>query len=206
MGTHKITDKWDLVLERNFKDIFNNLLKVVKINLNYKLFIMNYLKLSIGILIALSASRFIPHPPNFTSLIALSFYVPAMFGIRYIPVVLIAFIFTDIIIGFHQTLLFTWGSIFLIGYLSCLFIFRGNFLLRIFGSLSGAFIFFLLTNFGVWLLGGYGYTINGFLTCYFLALPFFTNTIAATLFFSILIEAIYTVYSLGRKFDIVKKN
>ena len=41
---------------------------------------MNYLKVSIGIFFALAASRFIPHPPNFTSLIALSFYVPALLG------------------------------------------------------------------------------------------------------------------------------
>ena len=30
----------------------------------------------IGIFTSLAASRFIPHPPNFTSLLALSFYVP----------------------------------------------------------------------------------------------------------------------------------
>ena len=41
---------------------------------------MNYLKISIGIFLALAASRFIPHPPNFTSLLALSFYVPAFIG------------------------------------------------------------------------------------------------------------------------------
>ena len=39
----------------------------------------------------LAASRFIPHPPNFTSVIALSFYVPIIFGSRYIPIVLIGF-------------------------------------------------------------------------------------------------------------------
>ena len=55
---------------------------------------MNYLKISIGIFIALAASRFIPHPPNFTSLIALSFYVPAILGIRYLPALLISFVLT----------------------------------------------------------------------------------------------------------------
>ena len=60
---------------------------------------MNYLKIAIGVLIALSASRFIPHPPNFTSLIALSFYVPALLGLRFIPAMLIAFVLTDFIIG-----------------------------------------------------------------------------------------------------------
>ena len=74
---------------------------------------MHYLKITLGILLALSASRFIPHPPNFTSLLALSFYIPVLFGIRFIPALIVAFILTDLIIGFHQSVFFTWGSIIL---------------------------------------------------------------------------------------------
>ena len=77
---------------------------------------MNYLKIFIGIFLVLSASRFIPHPPNFTSLIALSFLVPFLLGARFIPAVLICFVITDLFIGFHSTLLFTWGSVFLISF------------------------------------------------------------------------------------------
>ena len=52
---------------------------------------MNFLKISISILLTIAVSRLIPHPPNFTSLIAFSFYIPALFGYRYIaPVILIA--------------------------------------------------------------------------------------------------------------------
>ena len=82
---------------------------------------MNYLKIAICVLIALSASRFIPHPPNFTSLLALSFYIPAVFGVRYIPVVIVALFFTDLIIGFHSTMLFTLGSVIIIGLISKFF-------------------------------------------------------------------------------------
>ena len=82
---------------------------------------MNYFKVSIGIFIALAASRFIPHPPNFTSLLALSFYVPAILGARYIPVLLIGFVFTDLIIGFHAVTFFTWGSVIFIGLASKFF-------------------------------------------------------------------------------------
>ena len=59
---------------------------------------MRYLKVSIFILISLSLSRFIPHPPNFTSLIALSFYLPAFFGRKYIPIILTSFLITDLVI------------------------------------------------------------------------------------------------------------
>ena len=78
---------------------------------------MQYLKFSIGIFIVLASSRFIPHPPNFTALIALGFYIPAFFGLRFIPIVTICFAITDIFLGFHSIIIFTWGSILLIGLL-----------------------------------------------------------------------------------------
>ena len=79
---------------------------------------MSYLKISLGIFLALAASRFVPHPPNFTSLIALSFYVPAFLGPNYILALIFGFILTDLVIGFHSLTIFTWGSVFMIGYLS----------------------------------------------------------------------------------------
>ena len=153
---------------------------------------MYYIKVAFGVLIFLSASRFIPHPPNFTSLIALSFYIPAVFGLRYIPVVILSLFFTDLIIGFHSTMLFTYGSVILIGLISEYF--NKSILFRICGALLGAMIFFLISNFGVWLSCSYGYTFNGFLSCYILALPFFGYTILSTLVFSITIETLYKFY------------
>jgi hypothetical protein len=152
---------------------------------------MSYLKISIGIFLALSITRFIPHPPNFTSLIALSFYVPVIFGTSFIPFVIFAFIATDIVIGLHSTIFFTWGSVLLIGLISKYFL--KNFSNRILGALCGAVIFFIITNFGVWSLGSYGYSINGLISCYIAAIPFFSYTIISTLFFSLTIEFIYMV-------------
>ena len=150
---------------------------------------MNYLKFTIGIFLVLAASRFIPHPPNFTSLIALSFYVPAFLGIRYIPALIFSFVITDAIIGFHSVTIFTWGSVIIIGLLSKYFI--KNIFSRISGALVGCCLFFLITNFGIWSLGTYGYTIEGFILCYTLAIPFFAYNIISTLIFSSIIEAVY---------------
>lgn len=148
---------------------------------------MSYLKISMAIFLALATSRFIPHPPNFTSLITLSFYVPIFFGIRFIPVVMFSFALTDFIIGFHSVMIFTWGSVLLIGLL--INFFYTNMIRRILGVLVGAIIFFILTNFGVWMVSGY-YEISlaGLISCYVLAIPFFSNTILATIFFSTIIE------------------
>ena len=150
---------------------------------------MSYLKISIGIFLALAASRFVPHPPNFTSLIALSFYVPALLGLRYLPILILSFIITDLFIGFHGVTLFTWGSVILIGLGSKFF--TKTILNRIFGSLLGASLFFIITNFGVWTSGSYTYTFEGFLLCYTLAIPFFTYSLISTFVFSGVIEGIY---------------
>ena len=147
---------------------------------------MSYIKITLGILLVLSTSRFIPHPPNFTSLLALSFYIPAILGVRFIPALIFCFAITDLIIGFHGVTLFTWGGVILIGLLSKFFIF--SITSRISGALIGASLFFLITNFGVWSLGSYGYTSEGLIVCYTLALPFFGNTLISTFIFSSIIE------------------
>ena len=150
---------------------------------------MNYLKISLGIFVVLAASRFIPHPPNFTSLLALSFYIPALLGVRYLPILIISFAITDFFIGFHSTTFFTWGSVVFIGLLSKYFV--NNLMSRMSGALIGACLFYLITNFGVWSLGSYGYTSQGFINCYTLALPFFSYSLISTFIFSAVIETIY---------------
>ena len=154
---------------------------------------MNYYKATLSIFVLLAVSRFIPHPPNFTSLIALSFYVPAFLGIRFLPVVIICFGLTDFIIGFHGTIFFTWGSVLLIGLLSQFF--KKNLIVRISGALIGAFVFFIITNFGVWTSGFYGYSISGLVACYVLALPFFSFNLISTFIFSGLIEITYKIFN-----------
>ena len=158
---------------------------------------MNYLKIFVGIFIALAASRFIPHPPNFTSLLALSFYIPVLFGVRYLPALLISFVATDLIIGFHDVTFFTWGSVILIGLGSKFF--KTTIFARISGALLGAFLFFVITNFGIWSLSSYGYTIEGLITCYTLAIPFFAYSLISTFVFSVIIESVY-------KFKFIKLN
>ena len=158
---------------------------------------MNYLKASLGILLVLSSSRLIPHPPNFTTLLALTFYIPALLGLRYLPILIISFVITDFIIGFHHVILFTWGSVFFIGLVSQRFL--KNRLYRIFGALFGAFLFYLITNFGVWSLGLYGYTFNGLILSYTLAIPFFMHSLISTFIFSAIIETVYKFYNLKVK-------
>ena len=150
---------------------------------------MKLILTSISIFLALAMSRFIPHPPNFTSLIALSFYVPVFLGISYIPFLIISFAITDIVIGYHTGTFFTWGSVFLIGIISHFF--HKNLISRISGALLGALIFFIVTNFGVYLSGMYSMTFAGLILTYTMAIPFFAYSVISTLCFSVLIEICY---------------
>ena len=134
---------------------------------------MNYIKISIGIFAALAVSRFIPHPPNFTSLIALSFYVPVLMGRKFIPAVIISFVISDLIIGLHSSVAFTWGSVLIIGYIT--------------------------ENFGVWSLGMYPSNINGLAQSYIMALPFFGYSIISTFLFSSIIETVCHFYKMIQK-------
>jgi len=152
---------------------------------------MTYLKFTIGIFVILAVSRLIPHPPNFTSLLALSFYIPAIFGRKFIPSIMLSFLLTDLIIGFHNTTFFTWGSVLVIGIISKFF--SNKIFLRLLGAIFGAAIFFIITNFGVWIVGGYEANIHGLFTSYTMAIPFFTYSLLSTVFFSILIEVVIKV-------------
>ena len=164
-----------------------------------------YLKISILIFCILALSRFVPHPPNFTSLLALSFYIPVLLGLRYLPALLVSFAITDLIIGYHTGTHWTWGSVLIIGLASQYF--SKNVNTRILGSLSGACIFFIITNFGVWLTGNiYDYSFNGFIKCYILAIPFFTYSLLSTVLFSIIFECILKFYQASSKIFKVSKS
>ena len=118
--------------------------------------------------------RYIPHPPNFTPVIALSMYGSIFFGLSAIPFIILAFAASDLFLGFHSLLIFTWGSLLLIGLTSKYY---KSVLSRILGCFISALIFYIITNFGVWSNGSYGYTSEGLFLCYTLALPFFGYSI-----------------------------
>ena len=156
---------------------------------------------SIGILFLF---RFLPHPPNFTPVIAMAFYLPVFFGMWCIPFLILAFAITDIVIGFHSLLFWTWGSLALIGLISK---YSNRILSRLFLSFVGAIIFFIISNFGVWFTGSlYQQSLEGLIQCYIMALPFFTNTLLSTVIFSLIIE--FVVFNKKFNFipQLLKKN
>ena len=144
-----------------------------------------HLKILGGFFLTIMFFRYIPHLPNFTPVLAITFYGTIIFGRNSLLFIVLAFALSDVFIGFHNQLFWTWGSLFLIGFI-------GPFFKGMFGRFTGVFlsslIFFILTNLGVFLSGYYGFGFESLVLCYTLAIPFFTNTLTSTIIFTILIE------------------
>ena len=136
-------------------------------------------------LVFLIIARLIPHPPNFSPIIASAIFAPILLKNRYYGsiVPLIALFITDLIIGFHIYQLVIYLTIITISLVSP---FKKYFKINlIIYSIGASIWFFIITNFAVWLAWDY-YPKNfeGLITCYILAIPFFTNTLLSSIFFT----------------------
>ena len=132
-------------------------------------------------------SRIIPHPPNFTPILASAIMAPLlmndrMFGIA-IPI--LGMFIADVVIGFHPYQLVIYLTIATIGLVSTM---QVNYTKLAVLSVSSSVWFFLTTNFAVWLAWDYyPKSFEGLITCYTMAIPFFTNTLISTIVFTALL-------------------
>ena len=160
----------------------------------------------ISLIIILAFARLIPHPPNFTPIIAvaiISGYFFKNFNLS-VLILLAAMLISDLFIGFYENVFFVYASLLLITFIFHKISKKINFKnLFIFGF-AGSLIFFIISNFGVWILGSpgvdnlpYDKNLNGLIECYILAIPFFGNTFLSTLIFSY--PAIFIYRSLAAR-------
>ena len=141
------------------------------------------------LILLLTFSRVIPHPPKFTPIIAVAIMSGYFFKKIYfsIPILLISMLLSDIFIGFHLNMIFVYSGLFFIVIIFNNKIHSLNYKNSLFYAFCGSLIFFIISNFGVWVLSDlYDKNLNGLLSCYILAIPFFTNTLLSTIFFTYL--------------------
>ena len=140
------------------------------------------------LVVFLVASRVVPHPPNFTPVLAVAIFAPYFFRELAIAVSvpLVAMVLSDLIIGMHSYMLWVYGVVAASTLISYILRYTGSHLFRVGAlALGSCLIFFLVTNFGVWLGSGfYPKTTEGLIVCYLAALPFFGNTLVSTVAFS----------------------
>jgi len=137
-------------------------------------------------------TRFIPHVSNFTPVVAIALFAGFYLNKRYailIPLLLMAV--SDLFLGFHNVIIFTWGSVVLVSILGISQKQRKSIPTVAGSSLISAILFFLITNFGVWLAGWYTHTFAGLINCYAMGIPFFRNTLLATLGYTAVLFGAY---------------
>jgi hypothetical protein len=90
---------------------------------------------------------------------------------------------SDLFLGLHSTMLGVYVSFGLIALLGMQM--KQVSIKSVLGnSLLGAIIFFVVTNFAVWVAGWYGHTFAGLVVCYEMAIPFFRATLASSVLYS----------------------
>src|SRR3990167_2733604 len=150
--------------------------------------VKNILPLSLIVLSAV-LSRILPHPPNFAPISGIALFSGSyLSGFNAFLLPLGIMFLSDMIIGFHSTILYVYGSFFLIVCLGKLLRKKNSFISLATTSFASSLIFFIITNFGVWLNGGlYTKNLQGLEQSYIMALPFFKNTIAGDFFYAFLL-------------------
>lgn len=146
----------------------------------------------VALILGATLLRLAPLPANFSPIAAVALFAGAMFTRNRavgIFVGLTSLLISDLFIGFYAAMPFVYGSYVLIALL-------GRGLLNNkedrpqwsavgMSSLAASAIFFLVSNFGVWVEGVlYPRTLEGLAQCYFAAVPFFWNTLLSDLVFT----------------------
>ena len=159
-----------------------------KINKNIK----NYF-LPICLILVLSFSRLIPHPWNFTPILAVGIFSGFYFKnfILSLFIVVLSMFIGDLFLGFHSTMFFTYISLALAVVIG-LFIKHFKFTEILFSGLASSVCYFIITNFGAWLtLEMYEKNFAGLLQSYTLAIPFFHNTLISTFLYLIVLKLLF---------------
>jgi hypothetical protein len=152
-----------------------------------------------SLIVAAALSRIIPHPANVAPITALALFSGAYLDKKTAVLVsLAAMLLSDYFIGFYSGMLWVYGSFFAIGLIG-LWLRKHKSPVSIMGaSIVGSVMFFVVTNFGVWLGSQvtYQHTLAGLALCYTAAIPFFRNTLIGDLAY---VGAMFGAFELAQK-------
>ena len=149
------------------------------------------------VLIALAFfGRVLPHPANFTPLAAVAIFGGVVLPRRWaVTLPLVGMVLSDLVIGLHPLIAYTWGSFALIAIGSSWLMKKVTVASALGASLSASVLFFVVSNFGVWAEGRlYDRTLSGLVSCYYNALPFFRGTVLGDLVF---VGMLFGAYALA---------
>ena len=154
--------------------------------MNSKLISPRFLVLC-AMIAAAAFTRLIPHLPNFTAIGAMALFGGAYFTNKKLAfaVPLIAMFLTDLILGFHSTIVAVYLAFALMVVIGMTIIRKKKVSNIILASVVASVLFFIITNFAFWITGVlYPVTFAGLAECYIAALPFFGYNLLGNLFYA----------------------
>lgn len=143
--------------------------------------------------------RLLPHPPNVAPAVGIGLFCGAVLARRHslwVPVAVMAL--GDAALGFQWVHLFGWAAILASALIGWGLKDRRRPARVAVASVAGSTVFFLLSNFGVWLLGcvpgWYPATFPGLLACYAAGLPFYRNSLGGDLLYAGILFGTYELF------------
>jgi hypothetical protein len=143
--------------------------------------------------------RLVPHPPNFTPIGAMALFSGAYLGRRAFAFAtpLSALLLSDLVLGFYHGQATVYFSVALIVMIGMAALTRVSALRVGAAAIASSVLFFVITNFGMWMFSGiYPRSLAGLQACYVAAIPFFQNTIAGDLFYATLLFGGFKILEL----------
>ncbi len=144
-------------------------------------------------------SRLLPHPPNVAPITALALFGGVYLDKKFAFIVpLAALLISDYFIGFYSGMEWTYASFVAIGLIGLWLKNHNSVAMTVSASLTGSVLFFIVTNFGVWLSSQvtYPHSFAGLVECYVAAIPFFRNTLLGDVVY---VGAMFGLYETAKK-------
>ena len=134
-------------------------------------------------------TRIIPHPPNMTAIGAIALFSGAFLYDKRLAFIIptIIMLISDLVLG-YQLALSVYLSFLIIVSLGFVLAKKNTGISVINMSLLASVIFYVLTNFSVFISSPlYSKTFVGLIECYTLAIPFFLNTLIGNIVYSLIL-------------------
>jgi hypothetical protein len=146
----------------------------------------------IGMVVVGASARLLPHPWNFTPMMAIGLFAGS--HARKLSTGVLATLFalalSDAVLGFYPGFWYVYGAALIPVLLGRLIRDRSGVVVIAAAVFVSSFSFFLITNFVAWATDGlYPLTIGGLSECYLAGIPFYRNQVLG--------DAVYTVAIFG---------
>jgi hypothetical protein len=133
-------------------------------------------------------ARLLPHAPNFTPIAASALFAGAVLGRPLaLAVPLAAMALSDLFLGFYdwRVMIFVYAGLTMPAAIGVLTRRSCNPIRLLPLAAASSVVFFVTSNFAVWMFSGiYARDVGGLVKCYIAALPFFQNTLMGDLFWT----------------------